>query len=133
MLIELSSGQLAPAVLAVGLIVFGASLVLQAPRWLILLRGILQNPERFFLGALVEMMAGLLLALSYNRWDSTWAIFTTLIGWLMALEAAAFLLFPAVFQRFNRLSDAFLLAYSRLGGIFLLILGILLGRFALSA
>jgi len=132
MLIELSSDQIAPAVLALGLIVLGVSCMLQAPRWLILARGILQNPERFFLGAIVEMLAGLMLAFSYNRWDSTWTIFTTLIGWLMALEAAAFLLFPAVFQRFNRLSDAFLLAYSRLGGIFLMTLGIFLGRFVLS-
>ncbi len=132
MTIQIASTELAPALLAVGLMVLGASFLLQAPRWMILLRRIMANPESYFLGALVEMMAGLLLALSYDRWDTTWPIFTTLLGWLMALEGALFLLAPNLFQSFNRLSDKFILRYARFGGIFLLALGILLGRFVLA-
>jgi hypothetical protein len=133
MLIQISATELAPAVLAAGLVVMGASLLLQAPRWLKLLRGILEKPERYFLGAMVEMIAGLVLALSYNRWDSTWPAFTTILGWLMALESAIFLLAPNLFQGFNRLSDTFIVRYARMGGIILLVLGVLLGRFALAS
>ena len=80
--------ELAPSILAVALLVLGASCLLQTRRWLGLLRSIFEQPERFFLGALVELLIGLTLAMTYNRWDTTWPAFTTLLGWLMALEGA---------------------------------------------
>jgi len=126
------TADLAPAIVAVGLIVLGASSLLQASRWLIVLRSLLARPESYFLGAIVEMVAGLVLALSYNRWDGTWPTFVTLLGWLMAIEGAAFLLAPGLFQSFSRLSDGFILKFLRIGGIGVVILGVLLGRFVLS-
>jgi uncharacterized protein YjeT (DUF2065 family) len=124
--------ELAPSILALALLVLGTSCLVQTRRWLGLWRSILEKPERFFLGALVELLIGLTLALTYNRWDTTWPTFTTLIGWLMALEGAAFLLAPSLFQKFNRLSDGFIRSYLRIGGIILIVLGALLGQFALS-
>jgi len=124
--------ELAPAIVAAGLIILGISSAVQSPRWLTLLRSILARPESYFLGAIVEMAAGLLLALSYDRWDGTWPTFTTLLGWLMAIEGALFLVAPGLMQGLNRCSDSFILKFLRFGGVIVVILGVLLGRFALG-
>ncbi len=133
MTFSLPATEFAPAIVAMGLIVIGASSSLQASRWLIVLRGLFARPESYFLGAMVEMVAGLVLALSYNRWDGTWPLFTTILGWLMAIEGAAFLLAPGMFQGFNRLSDGFVMKFLRFGGIAVVVLGVLLGRFVLAS
>lgn len=130
---SLSAIEIAPAIVAAGLTVLGASSALQASRWLIVLRDLFARPATYFLGAIVELVAGLFLALSYNRWEGTWPLFTTLLGWLMAIEGAAFLLAPDLFRGFNRLSDGTILKFLRFGGIAVLILGVLLGRFVLNS
>lgn len=122
--------ELAPAILSIVLMVLGGSFLLHWQTWNTLLRGILADPQRYFLGAIVEVALGLWLALGYDRWDSTWPIFTTAFGWLMALEGAAFLLAPRLFSGFNRFSDRTMSLYLRLGGILLVVLGALLARFA---
>lgn len=133
MSISVAAAEVAPAILAAGLIVLGASSVLQSSRWLLVLRDLFARPETHFPGAIVEMSAGLFLALSYNRWEGTWPLFTTLFGWLMAFEGAAFLLAPNLFLGFNRLSDGIMLKYLRFGGVAVVILGVLLGRFVLNS
>jgi hypothetical protein len=124
--------DIAPAILAIALLVLGASFLLQSGPWLSLVRHIFAKPEQFFWVAIIELLAGLLLAMSYNRWDTTWPTFTTLFGWLMALEGSLFLVAPSVFVRFNRLGDDFIRNYLKIGGAILLLLGALLGRFALG-
>lgn len=133
MTFSIPATELAPTIVAVGLIVLGSSSALQASRWLIVLRDLFARPERYFKAAIVEMVAGLVLALSYHRWDGTWPLFTTILGWLMAIEGAAFLLAPRLFQSFGRCSDGFILKYLRFGGIAVVILGALLGRFVLNS
>jgi uncharacterized protein YjeT (DUF2065 family) len=127
------TAELQPAILAIVLLVLGVSYVFQWQTWSNLLRSILADPQRFFLGAIVEVALGLWLALSYDRWDSTWPIFTTAIGWLMALEGSLFLLAPRLFNGFSRLSDRSMSLYLRLGGVLLVVLGALLARFAFGA
>lgn len=125
--------ELAPAILAIALLVLGGSFMAQTQAWNRLLRGIFEQPERYFLAAIAEVLIGLTLALSYDRWDSTWPIFTTVFGWLMVLEGASFLLAPGMFRWFKRLSDRVINIYLRAGGVILLLLGGLLARFAFTA
>lgn len=124
------TSELQPAVLSIALLILGASFLLQSDIWNELLRGIFQDPQRYFLGAVGEIVFGLWLALGYDRWDSTWPIFTTVFGWLMVLEGGGFLLAPRLFRWYLRLSDRVSLLYFRIGGIILLVLGGLLARFA---
>ena len=124
--------ELAPAILAVALMVLGGSFQAQTQAWNRLLRGIFEQPERYFLAAIAEVLIGLTLALSYDRWDSTWPIFTTVFGWLMVLEGASFLLAPGLFRGFNRLSERAVSIYLRGGGVILLLLGGSLARFAFA-
>ncbi len=125
--------EIAPAILAIILMVLGSSFLLQWKIWMRILRAIFEQPERYFLGAIAEVTLGLTLALGYDRWDSTWPIFTTVFGWLMVLEGTSFLLAPGLFSGFNRLSDRAMGIYLRGGGAIILLLGGLLARFAFAA
>ncbi len=127
------TSELQPAILSIVLLVLGASFILQWRTWSSLLRSIFADPQRYFFGAVAEVALGLWLALSYDRWDTTWPIFTTAFGWLMALEGSLFLLAPRLFMRFSRLSDKAMNLYLRLGGVLLVVLGALLARFAFPA
>lgn len=127
------TSELQPAILSIVLLVLGASFLLQWKTWSGLLRDLLANPQHFFMGAVIEVALGLWLALSYDRWDSTWPIFTTVFGWLMALEGGLFLLAPGLFRGFSRMSDAAMKLYLRAGGLLLVALGAPLARFAFTA
>jgi hypothetical protein len=133
MALSIPATELAPAVVAAGLTILGISSVVQAPRWLTVLRSIFLKPESYFPHAIVELAAGLLLALSYDRWEGIWPTFTTLLGWLMAIEGALFLIAPGLMQGLNRCSDSFILKFLRIGGSAAVVLGILLGRFVLAS
>jgi uncharacterized protein YjeT (DUF2065 family) len=122
--------EIAPLILAIALMVMGASCLSQTRIWAGLLRDIGEQPQKYFLAALGEVVLGLVLALGYNHWQGTWPIFTTVFGWLMVLEGTAFLLAPGLFRWFVRLSDRAIGLYLRCGGLFLLGLGALLARFA---
>lgn len=122
--------EIAPAILAIILMLLGASFLAQTQAWQRVLRSLLEQPERYFFAAIAEVLVGLTLALSYDRWDATWPIFTTVFGWLMVLEGSCFLLAPGLFSRFKRLGNRGINLYLRGGGAILLVLGGLLARFA---
>ena len=108
------------------LVLLGLSYLLQTGRWINLVRRIMAAPERFFPGAVVMVAAGITVGYGYDNWDGTWPIFVTLLGWLLALKGAVFLLLPGMIMKFDRFSDGFMRIYLRLGGVFLAVLGGLL-------
>ena len=120
--------RLIPALVASVLLVLGVSYLLQAPRWLRLLRGLAEQPERLFPLAIAMLAAGVAIGFGFNLWHGTWAIFITVLGWLLALEGAVLLLAPSLVRRLLSLPEGFLLAYTRAGGALLAVLGVLLGR-----
>ena len=113
-----------PAILAVFLPVLGLSCLLRAPAWVRLTRPVLADATRFWFGALVMLVAGATIGLVHDTWSSPPDIFITAFGWLMAAEATMILLAPGLFRPFARLSDAFLINYTRAGGILLIAIGI---------
>ncbi|MEJ8566960.1 hypothetical protein [Elongatibacter sediminis] len=118
---------LIPTVVAVVLVVLGLSYLLNAPGWLRLLRSWAAHPERLFPTGLVMLAAGVVIGPGYDNWYGTWPVFVTVLGWLIALEGAFLLLAPAlVRQLVSRLSDRFLMLYTRCGGAVLAVLGGLL-------
>ena len=116
--------DLLPAIVSLGLLITGLSYLLQTRRWVAAIRPILAEPERFYFGALVLLAAGIAIGLGHNDWTQAPDIFITAFGWLMALEAAVFLLATPVFRAFNRLSDRFLANYIRMGGVIFTLLGL---------
>ena len=116
----------APVLVALVLTVLGLSYVFHTRRWLSLARRFIETPQNFFPAAIAMVAGGVALAIGYDRWTGTWPLFVTLLGWLLALEGAVILLLPALIHKAGRLSDRFLSSYLRAGGVFLLILGVLL-------
>jgi uncharacterized protein YjeT (DUF2065 family) len=117
-----------PNVVAILLVVLGLSYLIQSRRWISLTRYILDQPERLYPIAIVLLAAGSTIALAYDNWYGTWPLFVTLLGWLMAAKGALILLFPGLFQKFNRVPDNYLTWHLRLGGLVVIVLGGLLWR-----
>jgi len=112
--------------LSIFMLALGASYLLQYEQWMQFFREAIQHPRRLFPVAMAMLAAGAFIATAYNDWSSTWPIFITALGWLMAIEGALILIFPGLLKRMEKISDRFLAWYLRGGGLLLIILGALL-------
>lgn len=114
--------------IAICLLVLGVSYLLRTDLWLNFLQGAIRQPHRLFPLALGMLAVGTFIGAAYNDWTSTWPIFITAVGWLLAAEGALILVFPEYLKKLERIPEGFLRWYLRFGGILLLVLGGLLLR-----
>ena len=118
--------QLIASIFAITLTLLGLSYLLRPGQWARLYRDFEQEPRQFIPTGLLMFITGLFVAIGFNDWSSTWPIFITAMGWLMALEAGLFLLNPSlVGWMFRRIGER-QVTYLRLGGFLLFGLGCLL-------
>jgi hypothetical protein len=108
------------------LLTLGASYLFQHEQWTLFLREAIQRPGQLFPIALAMLAAGVFIGTAYNDWSSTWPVFITVLGWLMALEGALILIVPGFLRPLQKIPDRFLTWYLRIGGLLLIILGGLL-------
>jgi len=108
------------------LLILGASYLFQHEQWILFLREAIQRPRQLFPIALAMLAAGAFIGTAYNDWSSTWPVFITVLGWLMALEGALILIVPGFLRPLQKIPDRFLTWYLRIGGLLLIILGSLL-------
>jgi len=108
--------------------VLGLSYLLQPGQWIQFLSELANKPHRSLPLALAMLTAGTLSGFAYNDWTATWPIFISAFSWLLALEGAILLVYPASLRRLQKIPDSFLKWYLRSGGILLIILGALLYR-----
>lgn len=121
--------SLIPALVAIFLVVLGVSYLVHARRWVRLVQELAERPERLFPMALVMLAAGVIIGYGYDSWHGTWPIFVTAFGWLLAVEGVVLLLVPGLVRRvITSVTDRFLLAYTRIGGVVVIVLGALLSR-----
>ena len=113
-------------IFSLSLIALGLSYLLSTQAWVNLYGEFAAYPRRFIPTALLIFVTGLALAICFNDWTSTWPIFITSFGWLMALEAGLLLLRPSMVGGMTRLMGPRLIVYLRLGGLLFLGLGSLL-------
>ena len=106
--------------------VLGLSYLLQPRQWIQFLSGLTHKPHRSLPLALAMLTAGAFIGLAYNDWTATWPIFISAFSWLLALEGAILLVYPASLAHLQKIPDRFLSWYLRSGGILLIILGALL-------
>ena len=106
--------------------VLGLSYLLQPRQWIQFLSGLAHKPHHSLPLALAMLTAGTIIGLAYNDWTSTWPIFISTFSWLLALEGAILLVYPASLAHLQKIPDRFLNGYLRSGGILLIILGALL-------
>mgnify|MGYP001828172259 FL=1 len=55
-----------------------------------------------------------------------WPVVVTLLGWILAVKSALFLLFPQVMGIFSGWTDRFMTTWIRAGGLLLVMLGAIL-------
>jgi hypothetical protein len=73
----------------------------------------------------VTLPIGLIIIFVHNIWTG-WSIIVTLIGWVLTIKSAFYLLFPQIVKVFSGLSDEALRRNFLGGGVFMTVLGALL-------
>ncbi len=116
------------AIFCIVMPVLGLSYLLQSRQWIQLFSGLTHKPHRSLPLALVMLAAGTFSGIAYNDWTATWPIFISAFSWLLALEGALILVYPASLARLQKIPDRFLTLYLRSGGILFIILGAMLYR-----
>ena len=111
-------------VFSISLSALGLSYLFQTSRWTALYQDLAREPSAFLPVGLLLVTVGLFVALGFNDWSSTWPIFITAFGWLMATEGALIVIFPGLVGTFPRLLGRRLPIFMRLGGILVLGLGL---------
>ncbi len=114
------------SIFSITLTALGLSYILQTRNWVSLYREFEAYPRRFIFTGFLIFVTGLFVAINFNDWSSTWPIFITVFGWLMALEAGILLLRPSLVGWMTRRLGHRLPGYLRLGGLLLFGLGSLL-------
>jgi uncharacterized protein YjeT (DUF2065 family) len=114
------------AVFCIAMPVLGLSYLLQPRQWIQFFSELAHKPHRSLPPALAMLTAGTFCGFAYNDWTATWPIFISAFSWLLALEGALILVYPASLARLQNIPDRFLSLYLRSGGILFIILGALL-------
>lgn len=115
-----------PGIFAIALTALGLSYLLRARAWASLYVQCEVHPGRLIPIGLLMLTAGLYVAITVNDWTSTWPIFITAFGWLMALEGALLTLKPSFAGAFTRLLGSRIVRFIRLGGVLIFGLGCLM-------
>ena len=108
--------------------VLGLSYLFQGGQWIRCFRELTNKPHRSLPLALAMLTAGTLSGFAYNDWTTTWPIFISAFSWLLALEGAFILVYPASLARLRKIPDRWLNLYLRSGGIGFIFLGAMLYR-----
>jgi uncharacterized protein YjeT (DUF2065 family) len=113
-------------IFSLSLMALGISYMVQTRHWVALYQEFESYPRRFIFTGMFILVTGLFVAINFNDWSSTWPIFITAFGWLMAVEAGIMLLRPSLAGWMTRKLGRRLPAYLRLGGLLIFGLGCLL-------
>jgi len=81
-------------VVAIYLIVIGISLLARQGMWMHVVKKFMKSSTLITVVAMAELILGLLIVISHNIWVQSWVVVVTLIGWIMVIEGAAYLLLP---------------------------------------
>jgi hypothetical protein len=112
-------------VAAVFFLIVGLSYLFNARVWMEFAKSLLSEPQRMLPVLWVTLPIGLIIIFVHNIWAG-WPIIVTLIGWVLTIKSAFYLLFPQVVKVFSGLSDEALRRNLMGGGVFMTVLGALL-------
>ena len=112
-------------VAAVFFLIVGLSYLLNARVWVEFAKSLLSEPQRMLPVLWVTLPIGLIIIFVHNIWTG-WSIIVTLIGWVLTIKSAFYLLFPQIVKVFSGLSDEALRRNVLGGGVFMTVLGALL-------
>jgi uncharacterized protein YjeT (DUF2065 family) len=108
------------------ILILGLSYLLQPGMWTRLVGDMIASPHQYAVWWLFMFLLGVAIIASHNVWVLDWPVAITLMGWIMAIKGAVYLLFPQLLGKFAIWSDAMMRTYLRVAGVFLTVLGALL-------
>lgn len=81
-------------IIGVTMVIAGLSMVLKKAQWLKITKDIAEKPTILYIAALVEFIIGLTIVLIHPIWIPCWPTIITVLGWLMMVGSALYLLLP---------------------------------------
>jgi len=113
------------------LVVLGVSAIVFSDAMMKVVKELFESFSLRYVMGIIEMTAGLAIALSHNIWSDLAALLVSLIGWAMVVEGSFWLLLPNFFKLFHlKLRNSFVIVAS---GVFGLAIGIYLSYFGYLA
>ena len=96
-------------VIGIYLVLIGLICVIRRKMMMAAIADMISNRGLIYLIAILELLAGIALVVSHNVWVWDTAVIITIVGWLMLIEALAYLVLPyrtvaRIFRAFNRKS-----------------------------
>ena len=107
-------------------VVVGLGLLLRTGFYRKMYKNVVKNDVIMVYGGLAALTIGLVIVSAHNVWVQSWEVIITIFGWLAVVEGILLLLLPEEMSRIvaKWLKGKGLIVF---GGIFYLILGIVLG------
>lgn len=114
-------------ILGVVYVVIGLGLLINQDYYMKMYKEMVKSSSYIFLAAALALILGIVLVLIHNFWVGSWEVIITIFAWISLVKGVLLLLFPASMMKLNMslVSRGMLVA----GGLFSLILGIVLGYF----
>lgn len=81
-------------VIGIYLIIVAISMLARQGSWMKIVKQVRKNESFPRLIALFELLVGLFIVVAHNMWVASWEVAITIVGWLMLIEGAAYLLLP---------------------------------------
>ena len=81
-------------VIGLYMVIVAISMLARQGSWMKLVKQARKNESFVRLIALFELLLGLLIVIVHNIWVQGWEVAITIVGWLMLIEGAMYLLLP---------------------------------------
>ncbi len=93
-------------VIGVYLVLIGLICIVKRKMMMQAMGDVVTNKSLLYVIAIIELIAGISLVISHNIWVWNYAVIVTIVGWLMLIEALAYLALPyswvkKIFRMFN--------------------------------
>ncbi len=93
-------------VIGVYLVLIGLICIVKRKMMMQAMGDVITNKSLLYVIAIIELIAGISLVISHNIWVWNYAVIVTIVGWLMLVEALAYLALPyswmkKIFRMFN--------------------------------
>ena len=80
-------------------LIFSCSLIIAKSNYQAMLKDLINHPASIVLGGTINLIIGILIVVSHNRWESDWTVLITLVGWLILIRGILWTTFPGILLR----------------------------------
>lgn len=93
-------------VIGIYLVLIGLICIVKRKMMMQAMGDVVTNKSLLYVIAIIELIAGISLVISHNVWVWNYAVIVTIVGWLMLIEALAYMALPyswvkKIFRMFN--------------------------------